>query len=397
MKLKKVFFTPIILAMILFNGCMGRNEIDELAIAISMGIDKAEDGYLLTFQILNPKAIASKKALNEAPIVLYTETGTDLFEIKRRITEQSPRKIYNSHLRIIIFGEDIAREGIQETLDFFIRGHEYRTDFFFLVAKGTTANHILSELTPLEIVPGIEIYNSLKISEEAWAPTKTVKLFELVNDLISDGKDPILTGIELYDPVSLTDSIETLKKSDPSKLKVTNLGVFRDDKLAGWLNEDESKGYNYIMGNVKNTVGEVKYDDQGQVTFEAIKTKVKRKATLLNNKPAINVEIMIKANIVAQTGELDLTNEEIIEKISRKAEGYTEDVCNAALECTKNNFKTDTFGFGEEIHKKYPKLWKEVKNNWNDEFAKLPVNIKVHVQINNLGETTKSIFSKGNE
>lgn len=173
--------------------------------------------------------------------------------------------------------------------------------------------------------------------------------------------------------------------------------VFRDDKLAGWLNEDESKGYNYIMGNVKNTVGEVKYDDQGQVTFEAIKTKVKRKATLLNNKPAINVEIMVKANVVAQTGELDLTSEEIIEKISRKAEGDIEDVCNAALEITRKDFKTDVFGFGEEIHKKYPKLWKQVKNNWNDEFARLPINVKAHVQINGLGESTKSVFSKGNE
>jgi len=376
---------------------MGGRELNELAIAISMGIDKAEDGYLLTFQILNPKAIASRRAQNEAPIILYTETGKDLFEIKRRITEQSPRKIYNSHLRTVVFGEDMAKEGIQQTLDFFVRGHEYRTDFFFLVAKGTTANHILKELTPLEVVPGIEIYNSLKTSEESWAPTKTVKLYKLVNDLISDGKDPVLTGIKLFDPKNPIHSIEILKQSDPTKLMVSNLAVFRDDKLAGWLNEDESKGYNYIMGNVKNTVGEVKYDDQGQVTFEAIKTKVKRKATLLNNKPAINVEIMVKANVVAQTGELDLTSEEIIEKISRKAEGDIEDVCNAALEITRKDFKTDVFGFGEEIHKKYPKLWKQVKNNWNDEFARLPINVKAHVQINGLGESTKSVFSKGNE
>ncbi|MBP7174663.1 MAG: Ger(x)C family spore germination protein [Thermoclostridium sp.] len=395
MKSKRIFCTLIILVFL--NGCMGGRELNELAIAISMGIDKAEDGYLLTFQILNPKAIASRRAQNEAPIILYTETGKDLFEIKRRITEQSPRKIYNSHLRTVVFGEDMAKEGIQQTLDFFVRGHEYRTGFFFLVAKGTTANHILKELTPLEVVPGIEIYNSLKTSEESWAPTKTVKLYKLVNDLISDGKDPVLTGIKLFDPKNPIHSIEILKQSDPTKLMVSNLAVFRDDKLAGWLNEDESKGYNYIMGNVKNTVGEVKYDDQGQVTFEAIKTKVKRKATLLNNKPAINVEIMVKANVVAQTGELDLTSEEIIEKISRKAEGDIEDVCNAALEITRKDFKTDVFGFGEEIHKKYPKLWKQVKNNWNDEFARLPINVKAHVQINGLGESTKSVFSKGNE
>lgn len=376
---------------------MGGRELNELAISISMGIDKAEDGYLLTIQALNPKAIAAKKQVNESPVVLYTETGKDLLEILRRITKQSSRKIYNSHLRTVVFSEDIAKEGIQQTLDFFIRDHEYRTDFFFLVAKGTTANHVLSILTPLETVPGIEIYNSLKTSEKSWAPTKTVKLLELVDDLISDGKEPVMTGIEIYNPVNLTDSIETLKQSDPTKLMVSSLGVFRDDKLAGWLTEDESKGYSYIIGNVQNTVGSIEYDDHNQVTFEVIKTKVRKKVYLLDDKPAINVEIMIKANIDTQTGDLDLTSYEVIEKLSRKFERATEDLCNTALECTKKHFKADIFGFGEEIHKKYPKLWKEVKNNWNDEFTKLPVNIKAHVQINGLGETTKSIFSKGNE
>jgi spore germination protein KC len=40
---------------------------------------------------MNPKAI-SAKAPNETPIVLYTERGKNLFEIKRKITKQSPEK-----------------------------------------------------------------------------------------------------------------------------------------------------------------------------------------------------------------------------------------------------------------------------------------------------------------
>ncbi|WP_372459302.1 Ger(x)C family spore germination C-terminal domain-containing protein [Alkalihalobacillus deserti] len=31
------------------------------------------------------------------------------------------------------------------------------------------------------------------------------------------------------------------------------MAVFRENKLIGWLNEQESKGLNYIKGNVQRT------------------------------------------------------------------------------------------------------------------------------------------------
>ncbi len=395
MKSKKILLSLIIFSNMLLTGCPAGREINKLAIGTSIGIDKAGDGYQMTYQIINPKAIASQKAVAESPVVLYTETGKDLFETLRHLTTQSPRKIYNAHLRTVIFGEEIAKEGIQTVLDFFARDHEYRTDFYFLVAKGTTANNILRIITQLEAIPGVKVYNTLETSEDAWSPTKTIKIFDLVNDLIADGKNPVLTGVEIRDPMENSNSIESLKQSNGSHLILSGLGAFKKDKLAGWLNEDESKGYNYIIGNVKETVGFIQYDEQNQLTFEVIKAKAKSKAYLLDDKPAINVEIMLKVNVAAQTGDLDVTANDVVDKASRKIEEKVMSYCNSAFEHTKKDLKTDIFGFGEDIHRAYPTLWQSIKNDWNKEFVDLPVNIKVHVEINNLGEATKSVFSKG--
>ncbi|OPZ89437.1 MAG: hypothetical protein BWY74_02731 [Firmicutes bacterium ADurb.Bin419] len=95
------------------------------------------------------------------------------------------------------------------------------------------------------------------------------------------------------------------------------------------------------------------------------------------------------------TGDLDLTEENVIEKLNDKIEEKLTILCNNAVKRVKEDFGTDIFGFGEYIHRAYPKLWKDIKDDWNSEFTKLPVNINVKVKINNLGLGTKSIFSKG--
>lgn len=133
--------------------------------------------------------------------------------------------------------------------------NEKGKDIFSTLRKITTAHKILHVITPFQTVPGIGMYNSLKTSEKVWAPTKSVKIVELVNSLTSEGKSLVLTGVETLTDDPDIDSIDNLKKSDPSgKLSIKGLGAFKNDKLVGWLNEDESKGYNYITDNVKNTV-----------------------------------------------------------------------------------------------------------------------------------------------
>ena len=53
-------------------------------------------------------------------------------------------------------------------------------------------NEILSILTPIETIPGIDMYNSLKMSDEGWAPVKSIRIIELVNSIIADGINPVL-------------------------------------------------------------------------------------------------------------------------------------------------------------------------------------------------------------
>lgn len=398
MKLKRLLFILIILSTIFLTGCWSSHEINTLAIAVCIGIDKTENGYLVTAQVLNPRAIASKKATVESPVVIYTAEGNDLAEIVRRFTTQSSRIFYNADLRMVVFGEDVAKDGIQNILDYFLRNHEYRTDFYFVIAKNSTANEVLGILTPIESVPGFSMYISLKMSEEKWAAMKSVRIIELVNSIIADGDNPVLTGIEISQDEISPKSTDILKQSgEYKKLKYTGLGAFNKDKIVGWLDEDESKGYNYITDNVKNTIEYADYDSKVKITYEIINAKSRTKVYFLENKPAIEVKIKIKCNIGIVEGEFDVSAEENKQVLNKLLASKVKLLCEKALNKAQKELKNDIFGFGEAIHRKYPKTWEKLKDDWNDKFTDLPVNITVEAETKQLGQITKPLFIKEKE
>ncbi len=393
-----LLFLLVLYINLTLTGCWNSREINTLAITICMGIDKTDRGYMVTQQIINPTVIAAKRATNEPPVVLYVEEGEDIFAISRKMTTQCPRKIYYSHLRMVIFGEELAKDGIAKMLDFFSRDHEFRTDFFFAVAKGTTANKILSNLTVVESIPGIEMYNSLETTEDAWALTKSVKIIELANSISEDGNNPVLSGIETTDKRNSANWTEALRQSYvSSKLMFTGLGAFRKDKLVGWLDENESKGFNYILGNIISTVEFIEYGESGKITFEIKAVKSKIRSCSIEGIPAINVNIHIDSNIAAAYGDLDLSKQENVEMFCKKLESKTALFCNMAVKKAQQDFKSDIFGFGEEIHRSCPKVWAKIKDNWNEEFENLPVSVSVNVKVGQLGQVTDSFYTKGND
>lgn len=196
MKRRSLLICVLILMQIFVTGCWSRRELNDLAIAVGIGIDKIGDQYQVSAQVVLPSQIAgSKGGSPQAPVNLYKATGNTVYEALRKITTVSPRKIYISHLRILVLGEDLAKEGINDVLDFMSRDTDTRNDYFIVVAKDAKAEDALKILTSLEKIPAVRLFSSLESSEKNWAPTSTVTLGTLITELVSKGKNPVLTGV----------------------------------------------------------------------------------------------------------------------------------------------------------------------------------------------------------
>jgi spore germination protein KC len=332
--------------------------------------------------------------VNEAPFVLYSEKGNSLDEIEKRITTQAARKMYAAHVRAVVIGEDVARDGLKEILDYLFRSNEYRTDYYFIIAKGTTANQILSTVTAIESVSGLKLYESIENSKKWWAPTNSLKLVELVNDINAIGNNPVLAGVEHVQVTEDINTIDRLKKTNPGKLKFTALGAFHNDQLVGWLDESESIALNIILGKVKTTAGSVEFDETTRVSLSVLNKKPKIKVSLSDGKPAINVTLSAELSISTETGDVDFTDQANTDKLNSMECEKTIGLCKKALDKAQRELKTDIFGFGESIHRAYPKVWNKLKDNWDNEFTMLQVNFTADSKIMDLGENLKSIISE---
>lgn len=390
----------LILTILAVTGCWNRRELNDIAIVVAIGIDKAGDKYKISTQIVNPGEVAAKKSAGGkgAPVVTYSVTSDTVFEAFRKMTTRSPRKLFFSHLRMLVLGEQLAREGIGKTLDLLSRDHEFRTDFFVVVAKNETAEKMLTIYTvPQEIIPANKMHKSLETSSKVWASTAIITIDELISDMVSEGKQPVLTGVDLTGQKEReeTQTEENVKKIKPiTSLNFIGMAVFKHDKLIGWINEEESKAYNYVHNKVEHTVEKISLPNGEKLALEVLRTKSEVKGNIVNGKPEISVELHSEDNVGDVEGELDLTKAETINELETLANKQLKKTIEKIINKAQKKYKADIFGFGEAMYRAAPKEWTKMKTEWDQDFVELPVHVMVDVKIRRTGTVTDSFLNK---
>ncbi|WP_399632970.1 Ger(x)C family spore germination protein [Sporosarcina sp. SG10008] len=392
--MKKHIFVLLILSLTL-TGCWDRRELNEIAITLALGIDKVDEEFQLTAQVVVPSEVSMKQSSGRSTVTLFQATGETIFEAFRKMTIDSPRKIYPGHLRMLVIGEELAKAGVGESLDLLSRDWELRSDFYVVVAKDKTAAEILNVTTPIESIPANKMFNTLKTSEENWAVTKGVTLDELLGDLITDGKDAVLTGIQVFGNQEVGSSKQNVESITPAaQIQYDYLAVFRKDKLVGWLNESESKGYNYIIDSVKSTVASIPCPEKGKVSIEVIHSKSEMKGKINKGKPEVNVTIEVEGDVGAVECHIDLTETKSIDALEKSYEKELKEIIHQTIETVQKQYKTDIFGFGQAIHRSNPKKWAKIKDQWDEKFTELTVNVEVDMKIRHTGTVRNSFLQK---
>ncbi|MFD2611837.1 Ger(x)C family spore germination protein [Paenibacillus gansuensis] len=388
-----ILLLPIVMITLFLPGCWNRRELNDLAITLGLGLDKEENGnYTVSAQVVNPSSIGGKSRGGGAtPAVVYTAEGRTILEAVRKMTKQTPREIYSAHLRVLVIGERLAKEGVAPALDYLARDHEIRNDFYILVARRTTAQKVLRIFTPLETVPAQKMFNSLTTSEQVWAPSIGIYLDDLLSRVISKNMWPVLTGVEIAGPVSEGESLDSMQTIDPpARLTIGNLAVFKKDRLVAWLNEKESKGYNYIMDNVKNTVGHVRCPKGGVFNAEVVKADTKFKGSLEHNKPVIDVHSVIEANVAEVMCDADISDVKVMQQLEWAGRKAVLDIMESSVQKAKS-CKCDVFGFGETFHRKHPQQWKRMEKEWDEMFPRVKVRYHVGYTLRRTGTLNKAI------
>jgi len=370
----------------LLTGCFDSKELNQLSVALAMGIDTVDGDYMVSVQLVDPSQMSKNKVPNRSPTTVHAETCSTVFECVRKMTTKTSREIYFSHLQMLIFDEETARKGIKESLDVLFRDPEIRPDFQLAVVKNRQAKDVLEFVTATELLPALEMYKSLKVSEKLWAPTSSVNVLELLRGFELDGINPVITGMTLSGDLKKGKSIENVKQPHvPANFHYTGIGMFRADRLVGWMNEDESKAYTYIMNRVSSTAGLVNcpHSDKKFIA-EVTQSKVKIKAHVVEGKPKGTLHAIVTANIGEMECDVNLSDEKVFLELQEHVSYELKDILERGVRKAQK-YKADIFGFGEAFHRKYPKQWRQWKYDWEERFSELPVEIKVDYKLVKMG------------
>lgn len=348
-----------------------------------MGIDLAtgsKGNYLYTFQVIKPGEVAQPKLKGggggESPVWIGTSKGKTPYEAGRNISFQSSRRLFFSHDQALIFGMDMARHGVRPPLDLDIRFVQTRLLEFVIVAKGT-AKEVLEVPAGLEKIPAFEIAGLItggKYTSEV-AP---VTLEDFFGYLVSRTRAPIAPQIEVF------------KAGKEKRFRLSGTAVFRRDRWIGELNQIETRGLLWVLGQVKRGVINIPArPGSEEVAAEIIAAESKIRPEIRNGKVLIHIQINTEGNlqdILAPHGLTDSwkINKKLYELEKLEAGVIRQEILAAWKKAHYLN--ADIFGFGEAVHRRYPRQWKSMEPKWDRIFPRLKIKIAVNPVLKRVGE-----------
>lgn len=386
----KIFIS--ILFLFSLSGCWNYRELNDLAITIGVGLDKIEDEYLITVQTVNAKKSSSDSSSTSTPkFITYTSKGETIQEAFRKLLLVSPKRTYANHVQILIFGEEIAREGLHDSFDIFFRDPESRKNYLVLIAKETTAESALKVLTPIEEISATHIYESLLADSEFYGITEKITYEELMGLYLNDKKEISLPSISIAGKNEQGDVIDNIEKSDPkTKLVLSEMAIFKNDKLLGYLNSDESIYLSIIKKVLKNTILTYECESNKYMSLEVLGLKADFKTN--KNSLDINVNIKSDANITEIYCNVDLNNPDTITELENNINKKVEENVLKTINSIIDKYDSDVFGFEDMIYRNDLKFYNSIKDDWDNRYLKeLNFNVKADIKLLSKGNILEVI------
>lgn len=274
--MKHIKLLILILLLVFTTGCVSYSELNELGIVDMILIDKDNNQYVVSLNMLTPTEddLKSNK--------VYTTSDKSLDKCLTNLYLESNKKISFSHLELILFTTNLEKDDYDEVINLFFN----RSD-----SRNTFSTVITNPKTNLENYRKDDINNLININHE----NEGIVAIKQFDDVVKD----ILEIKNSYIP----------KIDDKDSIKIDGYySIYNENKL---LTKDESIGYNFITDNIIKNEFEVN-DINFKINYSKTNLKINK------NKITINItttyQIMSNNTKIKDDKELDLLFQKGVKK-----------------------------------------------------------------------------------
>lgn len=425
----------LLMGIVVLSGCKSSLEVEQLAIVAGFSVDLNEEDpqkpVLMTFEVMDLGGDASGKSSSVSSTVIQMD-GVGVFDAVRNASMKTTNRLYFAHAKVMLIGEEVARKGIAPYLDWVMRDAEPRLTLRLLVTKGSMGATALDTQFPINPVTSFGIDDMVLNDTETLAFIPSVRLYEAFNAIYETGMDLVLPAIEVNPDEIVTNESKAKKqleaggetpqdsmgaegagggsggsggasggaqdqgeggKEDESKKKTHNIAgsaVFRDDRLVGYLNQEQTRYMLYATDGIKGGLLNLPLDDRNQdtmITYEVFKNTTKT-SVKKQDDGSFAIELQIKSEVALGEegpGVFGQLQPFSYEQLQDAASASLESRVAELIKMVQQDYGADVFCFGRKIAQRYPKEWKEIEQDWHELFKTLPVTVSAEVNIRNTG------------
>ncbi|HWI52379.1 MAG TPA: Ger(x)C family spore germination protein, partial [Symbiobacteriaceae bacterium] len=386
----------LILTCALLSGCWSRRELTDVSFAGIMGVDWTGEQYAITLTIVSPqKASEEKGGPTGRRTWTISEQAPSPDAAIAKLDQTLERSLTLSHVRTIVFGEEMARKGIGPTLDFMLRSVEIRPTAWIAVTNG-----LASELLKARPNQGILTEGPLGYQDAAQrrsSITPARRLTEAANILQEEGIDLTLplfrTGDKAAPNAEQAEEEGALrgKEENANEVVYGGEGVFRGDKLVAWLTPEASRGHLWSLDRVVH--GAVSVECPTPSSDERIVLRLRRS----DGQTAVYVEqgkirSRITVKVVADVNDITcddpLVSDGDVTRLNQALAVRVKETIEKALVVARST-GSDMFGFGQNLYRHSPSAYLAREAHWDRVIQEMPVTVAVDARVVRLGHVRK--------
>ena len=372
--LKKYTFICLLLILLLSTtSCWDYLEIERQAFILGLAMDKAENGQDIevTFQIAKPQAFTANGNTDE-PYWNTSLVSVDMTEAHKELTKAINQIPTLEHCQVILIGEELAREGLGEYIDYLLRTHEVRRLIRIGVVQGK-AKDILDMEFQTDLLPSFVLSEMMEENSK-----HALELTDFMNIGRLHAAD--ITG---YDFV-LARIIPLNEKMDMS-----GGGVFKDLKLVGWLSGEELSGIRFLRGDVGSGYLALQLpEDLGKrAMLEVFEAQAMMEPAIRDNRLYVNLELRIEGDIIEVVRDNKEINEmEFLKRLEQLYEQDLKNMIDNAFKKVQLEYNSDPFLLKEKVKSYYPDYWKQNHDTWDEIYRTAVLETEAKVLIRRIGE-----------
>lgn len=373
----------IVLCMaILLTGCWDLIELDQYFFISTIGIDtynpeenaadeverevegneiSKENRFVVTYVAPDLRAIG-KNATSDKPRIVMASISSNPYETTKELATRTTRNFTFRHTKVVLLGEEIAknREYMKEILDNLGRHDQLSRKLNVLVVKGT-AKEVINIEDPFEPETGYLI-NQIIGKKQGSSRYNDMVLEEILTELYFSGN-------------------ALFPRAIPGKgeVKVGGSGIVKDFKLVGWLEDAENISAMFLMNRVSTAVINIVHEN-AIVPYVITNSHTKNHVTMDGDKIKYTVNITTEGYIQQYKlgAKEKITDQKTIMNIENELEDTLSKQIRATFNKLQKEFKVDALGLGRHISKYNPKLWDDIKDDWEDIFPDIELSL-IHI------------------